>query len=438
MILFIISQVLHLASHIGVLNNTSLPFSVAVMSDGARKQVGVCMANNQRKSNSTVLSPSNGVATKESRSFSIPIDLLTSFARDWVDNGESKVSLAISPCLSGHPSEANYPKLSGTIDVTPSLRYLKKSDNGHLISKFDVTCRPEEEAGQIVSPLVVQVLLKMSLIHQNHVYIDVCLEPRAIIENKIPVSVKIRTPMPHTFSSSPGERILGNVVAYDLEPGSRVEVFTPGPSIAVTFKTSDKPCAGPSLDWLDGGWIDLPLVSEFRLPEPIMCHLPFVNENPDQLARSGATGSEFFIAEGFESLAELAMTEDGKPKSISSASAVETLSSRAVDGPLRTFFVTVCFYGIDHTGDILFEQARNKDRYGRSSTADAIASHVKRASIQTMPRPFSAFASKRHRRRITLLPSGKVPLRILQMTMEGDVGFKTSMVSSFCLKIVNF
>jgi hypothetical protein len=81
--------------------------------------------------------------------------------------------------------------------------------------------------------------------------------------------------------------------------------------------------------------------------------------------------------------------------------------------------------------DILFEQARNTDRYGRSAKADAIASHVKRPSIQTIPRPFSAFASKRHRRRITLLPSGNVPLRILQMTMDGDAGFKTSMVSIF-------
>jgi hypothetical protein len=155
------------------------------------------------------------------------------------------------------------------------------------------------------------------------------------------------------------------------------------------------------------------LLPEFRLPEPIKCLLPFVSGTPDPSTRTRARGSELFIAEGFESLAELAVTEDGKPKGKPRSSAVETLASPTMGNSLRTFFVTVCYYGVDHTGDILFEQAGTPtDTLGRGPS-----------------RPFSAFASTRHRRRISLLPSGKAPLRILQLTMDGDAGFKKSLVS---------
>jgi vacuolar protein sorting-associated protein 13A/C len=396
---------------------------VSVLIDGFKNEVGVCMANNQVKKSDTALSTSKGVAGKESHSFSVPIDLLRDFTAEWINSGKSIVSMIISPSLSNQSSASSYIKLSGTIDVTPSLRRLKGSNDGCVISKFDVTCRPEEETGRNVYPLVVQVLLKMTLVDDVHVYVDVCLEPRAVIENKVPVDIKIRTPMPHTFSSSSKEEVLGKDVIYILEPGNRIEVFTPGPSIALSMKTSDNPVAGTSLDWLDGVWIDLPLLPEFRLPEPIKCFLPFVSGTPDPPTRTRerGTGSEFFIAEGFESLADLAVTEDGKPRGKSPSSAVETLASPTMGSPLRTFFVTVCYYGVDHTGDILFEQA--------GTTSDTLGSSRRIMSTQGPSRPFSAFASTRHRRRISLLPSGKAPLRILQLTMDGDAGFKQSMVS---------
>lgn len=416
-------QVLHLSSHVGVLNNTSLPFTLSVLVDGFQNDVGTCMANNQVKVSNTALSTKEGLASKESHNFSIPIDLLRAFNEEWVNSGKSSVSLTISPSLINQPKTPGNIKLSGVVDVTASLRQLKRSGDGCFISKSDVTCRPGG-ADRTIYPLVVQVLLKMILVDDAHVYIDVCLEPLAIIENKVPVEMKIRTPMPHTFSSSPKDDVLGEDVIYLLSPGDRIEVFTPGPSIALSMKTSDNPVAGNRLDWLDGGWVNLPLDTAFSLPEPISCFMPFISSSGDLQRNRISRGSEFFIAEGFESLAELAANNDGKSSVKSPSSPAEASVSPSSTRPLRTFYVTVCYYGVDHTGDILFEQAgTTNDNLGSSRNFGS-------SSFRQKPlNPFSAFASKRHHRRISLLPSGKVPLRIMQLTMDGVEGVTRSMVS---------
>jgi hypothetical protein len=110
---------------------------------------------------------------------------------------------------------------------------------------------------------------------------------------------------------------------------------------------------------------------------------------------------------------------------------VEARQSPSIESPLRTFFITVCYYGVDHTGNILFEQATTADSSQRRASAANVAGGAsRRSSMQLGVRPFGAFASPRHHRRITLLPSGNTPLRVLQLTMDGDAGVKKSMVSN--------
>ncbi len=403
------------------------------MEDGISKRpIGTCVSYNLRRGNDTPLITSeNGVASKESKSFSVPVAMLASYHTGWVKDNKAKLNLSISPLL----ADEDTPSLHGIIAVSSSLEDLRKSSNGTMINKFDVMCSPDRDQTRFVSPLIVQVVVKTTLTQDNEAQIDVCLEPRALVENKFPIKVHLRTPMPHTFSSSPHEEVLGKDVIYTLDTGHRVEVFTPGPSIAITVKTAGTSIAGPDLDWLDCGWIDLPLVSEFSLLDPLKCLLPFSNQVASTMNVSGAIGSEFFVAEGAQALVDLGSPEENKrSSSLSSKAKQPSLPMASPDAPLRTFFVTVCYYGIDHTGDVLFEQVAQSDpilKLMSDSLSDSVRAnrrHSRKMSTSgSQVTPFSSFGSSQHQSRVSLLPSGNVPLRILKMTMDGDTGFRRSL-----------
>ena len=334
------------------------------------------------------------------------------------------MTLVISPDLPVCTIDEQSVKLSGTFDFVVSLQELRRSGHRFVRKKIYVTCRPETQSNRSMDPLVVQIHLNLFLSNEMHPFVEVCLEPRASIENKIPVAIQVQTPMPHTFSlKAPTPKIGGKDSLYTLQPGDRIEIFTPGPSIAIKCRISEKPVAGSALDWLDEGWIDLPLDSNFRLQEPILCLFPFSNEDSVAQVGYGARGSEFYIADGIESLFELGTVDNNKKKR--SSSSHKAPQSQTEDPLQRTFFVTVRHYGVDHTGDTLFEQADEDDM--NDSSSNLRSQTRKRTSVS---RPFSAFSSARRRQRISLLPAGDVPIRLLQLTMEQDSGWKKSMVSS--------
>lgn len=459
-------KVLHLTSYVEIQNKTLLPFQVAVLEGDEAEEIGSCMAKNMVAENSTSSSPVDGLESKNTRSFSVPIPQLVGFSTEWQSYGQANLKLRIAPVLKEDDKNSKEWALrcTGTIHVNPSLLDLKRAPSGVIVTKSEVTCRSNEQLGRGVHPFTLSVALRMSLVADQYVCIDISLEPRAVIENKIPIPIKLRTPMPQTFSlavSSTGEH---HEVTYNLDPAERVEIFTPGPSIAVMFRTRDSPVAGLELGWLDGGWVDLPLLSEFSLVDPMIGMLPFqAHESPDGAPSfSTATGAEVFIAEGSEALLNLA--------DASTSTAVETHSATAslLDigkindaGQQPLFFITVCNYGVDHTGNVLFEQIvtdeagalsqlsslwqSQSDISGRrlskrgepASFLEEVDNFVdnlvdgsskRRSATQPPPSPLGSFASPIHRRRITLLSSAKVPLRLLQMTMDGEEGLKRSLV----------
>lgn len=305
--------------------------------------MGTCMSYNLTRGSDTPLAiAESGIASKESRFFSVPVDSLVPFHASWEQHKQGTLNFSISPTL---PEDQNA-ALRGVICVSVTYDQLRRSGDGRVISKFDVLCSLEEkEQTRSISPLVVQVILSIELTPEGTPQINIRLEPRALVENRFPIPIALRTPMPHTFSSSPDVEILGNDVIYKLQTGQRIEIFTPGPSIAVTIKTGESSMAGSDLDWLEGGWIDLPLISEFSLVEPVRCSLPFAKDVFDVFDNSGATGSEFFIAEQAQSLADLAAPAEGAKKVPSMPKSDTRIAASSPDAPLRTFYVTVCYYG---------------------------------------------------------------------------------------------
>eukprot|EP00934_Nitzschia_sp_Nitz4_P004856 Nitzschia sp. Nitz4//scaffold372_size14277//316//10005//NITZ4_008942-RA/size14277-snap-gene-0.12-mRNA-1//-1//CDS//3329549588//4846//frame0 len=424
------TTVLHLTSNVNILNTTEVPFNISVVEMAGISLIGVCDAHNQQRRKDTALSISaNGVASKSSRSFSIPVGMLEGYNKSWAENNQATMKLAISPKL----KDLSRP-LVGEVEIFTSLRELKRAAPEPVVRKVDVTCHPEGDGRVAGSSFVVQVLLRMSLTKDNDVYIQASLEPRALIENRFPIALKLRTPMPYTFSASPSKDEYGREIVYDLSKGDRIEVFTPGPSIAVSVKPSHNPVAGSDLDWLQGGWIDLPLVPEFSLLEPVKCAMPFVNDIPIVAANTALQGNEFFVVEGAEALADLSNPDNHEVPARNNSPLSLEQSTNANTSPQRNFFITVCVYGVDHTGEILFEQVPTTDPTFRRSSIQSgnnggseMMKLSRRSSVSAIPLPFGAFAPMGHGNRVTLLPSGNTPLRILKMTMEADTGYIRSL-----------
>jgi len=400
----------------------------------------------------------DGIVSKKARNFSIPIPLLAKFQNDWQKYGKGKISLRLVPLTKEIDGVDNGIELSGEVSTLVSMQELRRAPHGRMKSKVEVTCR-KENVKRDVHPFTLNVFFTMKLVAGEHVVVDISLEPRAMIENMMPLPIKIRTPMPQTFSTCQKE--VSNEdkeTTYFVNPDERVEVFTPGPSIAITTRMRDNPIAGHDLGWLDGGWVDLPLIKEFRLQDAISGTFPLEVENSagtDRLATIQEPGAEFFIVEGKERLLTIADISAQNPKDVPSSTPhqLNPKGAKLDDSDPLLFILTVCNYGVDHTGNILFEQVsrnertsswrsesssqlRESQRYGRnSSLLDRNSESLHSSGNQSFgtlrgpaPLPIGAFLSPIHKRRVSLLPNAQYAIRLLQMTIEGTDGFRRTMV----------
>lgn len=326
-------------------------------------------------------------------------------------------------------------QLSGGAKLRVDDTAFSGSQSSTVTTRFDIICRPvstlgatEENAPRDLYALVLNARVSMMLVDGKDPCIEISLQPRALINNKMPISISVKTPMPHVFScSSDGNFLDGENRIHDIERNGQLEIFTPGPSIAVSIKCTDLPVGGTATDWVEGGWVDLPLASEFRMHEPLECRFPFARKTMDPLALAGASGCDFIVAEGYTSIANLSINSKRSGENASSdGTAVELSAPPTFDEDWSTFYVTVCNYAVDHTGDLLFEQmvASGGATLRRSSTGVDAA----RSSRATQVSPaIGAFAAGRHRGRISLLPASHVPIRLLHLSMEGDEGLRRSL-----------
>jgi len=134
----------------------------------------------------------------------------------------------------------------------PSVAKLVEIGSGNFPAySTEVACfMPREEmhsrpVGKSISMnhgdyICIQISIKVTLVSQAHPFVEVFIQPRTIIENKLPVSILVRTPMPFTFSP-PDEKGLCTHSPFDLhdhvnhrlEPQQAIEIFSPGSSIAI-------------------------------------------------------------------------------------------------------------------------------------------------------------------------------------------------------------
>ncbi|KAK1743056.1 vacuolar protein sorting-associated protein 13 [Skeletonema marinoi] len=341
------STVLHLSSHVEMHNKSSLPFRISIIGDESIHDLGVVQSSlderkNGRHDDSKSLLKENEELMTHSV-FGLPAPLLRNFAT----NSTETLCLQVSPILSDGSSGG---------DLVERLVSMASSSDGKR-KIIEVTCSPSSREIR-ASSLTTHISFNVSLIDGDHAFIELSITPRAVLKNKLPVPVLVRTPMPHAFPTCEHTR--------KLNPLETIEVFTPGPSIAVSMKCADLPIGGTLTGWIDGEWIDVPLGKDKCLPEPSLDRY----RTSRQIAVRGS-GSRNVTPDLKGSLQKhhAAVAEDVRT----------VVSSRSINP----------------------------------------------SSLMGSP-PFSAYSSAKHRRRVSLLPGSSNLIRLASLTMDGDEGMKKS------------
>ena len=461
------ATVLHLSSHVDVYNCTSLHFDIAVQLEDGLESVGICDGYRRDDKGIKKLdrgSPSGSIRnqSQSARAFGIPAHFLKNLDTSTAHIQDSvSISLLISPILDNYEARQvsmedreGGNRLYGKISLPNVKALVQMGQNTAPVEALEVLCVPRskrqaQSKGKIHDEenLVLQVCCKVSLVG-SHPFVELYLQPRAILQNHIPANVFVRTPMPHTFIAFLGHSTLGEVEVDDrtkqlrnseifvgqtihkLEPFGIIEVYTPGRSIAVSVMCADPPSGGTPTGWMDIGWVDIPL-GQGRLTEAVKAMFPFVRKAGQATGALYLTGgTEFLIAEGInERLPALEEKESDNSRSNRPGKS-STESANFTDEPrekIRSLSLIVLNYAVDHIGDILFEQAVDglQSSLKRSLNPEAAHSQIVKKRVESMP--FSSFSSPHHKRRITLLPGANTPIHLLQLTMEGTEGVKRSL-----------
>jgi hypothetical protein len=77
------------------------------------QQIGTCVGHNLRRGNDTPLATSeSGIASKESKGFSVPVAMLASYHKSSVRENKAKLHLSLYPLLPG----VDAPKMHGIVE----------------------------------------------------------------------------------------------------------------------------------------------------------------------------------------------------------------------------------------------------------------------------------------------------------------------------------
>lgn len=426
------SMVLFLGGQVDLINLSNIPFQVSASCHESEKDLGICYGASHR----CKVHPSvGGEVIHDSKALGLPIDMLRNF-----EEGGVKPQISLSPNFPGHKSLS---KLVGDIIIPASHELLALIETGTSSLVVDTTCsaeRTDTSSESLPDPFMVLVRIQMRVVDGKHPFVTVTLEPRATLKNALPVRVTVKTPMPHTFTHHSGTDTDsvdqgGYEILHALAPKEFIEVFTPGPSIAVSVKCADSPIGGTDTDWMKGSWIDLPMVREFRLPEPIKCQFPFVGGEEVTSLDGGVT---FFVVEDGEDISEATFEHTVRPKAVARQSSRSLGLNEEIEvGPItsdamRSYLFTACNFGVDHTRSVLFQHlvpsstGRRPSSLRSSFNSSMKSSPMRQSQAMVALPPTSSFLAQKGGLRTSILPLSSSVMRILLLTMEGESGFRRS------------
>jgi len=411
------ATIIEVSSYMDIYNETSIDFRIDIKTNQNVQNVGISkrkkMKELRKRMQSRMSSKYSNSDTlgKSSKALGIPTHLLPNKYSENL-NGKNSVSLVLSSLHSENV-------MSGVIRLPSFESICQMAKDKSKINIFEVSCSTltAESIGQtktknhVPDKIIVQVCCQITLVGNTFPCIQYFLQPRLLLTNLIPLGISVRTPMPHSISNTSSYDETLQETTHNLHTHDTIEVYTPGPSTFFSMKCTDSPISGTLTGWSNGGLIDIPLGFNETLQERLECLFPFV----DSAGRTLTNGGSAF------SLSEMA-SFDGQNHKITNTGQTMPQDKK------RNVIMTIPNLGVDHTGEILFDFVyQNEER--KHSLTKRRGSQVIRQNIpvlQKLSQPFSAFSSKCHKRRLSLLPYSTSLIRLLKFTIDGNNGLKKS------------
>jgi len=391
------STVLHLSSQVEMYNLSSLPFRIAIFKDDTSQDLGHLSPIKKEKRKNEIREGNEPLSSHAI--FGFPAPLISGFAVDSIEN----IQIQLIPVTNDNS------ELFGTLIVPPLQQLINMTGPGKD-TVFEVSCSNWKETP--FPSLVANVRTNVSFTGDSHPFIQLLIEPRAIMVNKLPIKTLVRTPMPHTYRTEGPQHQVddeSNEIVHSLNHNESVEIFTPGPSIALSMKLATSPISGTTTGWTDGVWKIIPLGKTEKLSsQGLRCLFPFepTSQKSNQAPFENIGGIEIFILE----------EEDASPDFADKQNSLEGRKENFNENSTRTLVFTACNVAVDHSGCVLFKEefeSRIGDDKGKKDQP------LFSSPVPVTLFPLSAFPSPRSRRRISLLPRSSRMIRVILQPVEG-------------------
>jgi len=429
------ATVIRLRSRVHLYNNTSMAVSWAVQNKEGIIDIGVsrgCCINNSRRSS---IKNIHADADQKLPSLGVPVMALRNFvASASPAHADAGLTLLISPFQSDFVSvpsavasfyEGESTNRWGAIALPPPYALVHMAGSEDPVSTMDIICAPvkaDESKEGDRNMMIIQVCVQISLVERVHPYVEIFVRPRALLENRLPINIMVRTPAAFTLSGSNSHEEISrddprgsqrqSITTHNLSPDQKIEVYSPDLFVPLSVSCDDGRVAGTETGW-SRGWIEVPL-GRNRFSSLFRCVLPFTGKG------RSTGGIEFYVCEESDWVNFQPSSNDnyiGNQSKLEVASDLSPLQDKESLLKIRTVVFSVANYAVDHTGQLLFESDR-PEKGNRSGFS-----------------PWSAFPCSRLRRRITLLPNCQEKFRMAKLSMEESEGFMRSI--PFCVEDIS-
>ena len=430
------STCLVLSSSLSIYNCTSsLDFRVSFRRNGDTSNVGIA----ERDANSS----GNCEVSELSNALGVPIPLLSNYDGDKVPSIEMDLesrpetrdvmslensnSVILSPIL-GEATE-----LVGVFSLPSPVALIEMGEG--VAKASEIICQSSGEKIGSAKAFTVRLVYHVTMVG-GHPLLSICLHPRAIIENKVPLQIVVKTPQSFTFSpilltaeedqkgEGDGKDGIGEVI-HTIAPFGEVEIYSPDAHLAASIKIEERPVAGNETGW-SRETLELPLDS--RIHTPLQTILPFISKDdePSPLLSHTTSGDHLFVIEKTQ-IDEFTAVED------EATAAITVDKSQPAATVVRRMVILAMNFAIDHTqGDLLLEEVPPQE--GRKGSAVASSDDTSGISVATR----GAYALPNRKARLILIPSPDTPFKLVPSKLKPPGADSFQLGSTFRVKDVIF
>ena len=419
-----------LRSCVSIYNCTkSLDFRISFRRNGVASDLGVAERDANRSGISEV------PVSELSNELGVPIDLLGNYDGNEVPSievtdveADTKASVATTSANSASEYKVTFSpilgeaiELVGTFHLPSPVALIEMGEDVAKIS--EILCHNTEEITS-TDAFAMRLVYNVTMVGE-HPLLNIFLYPRAIIENRVPLQILVKTSQRFIFSPKSRCAEGEDNTHHSIAPLGETEIYAAGGFLATSIKIEERPVAGNQTGW-SRGQLELPLDS--RMHTPIQAILPFLSQDDSSssIVSHPTGGDHLFVLEKGQ-LAEFTAVED------ENSATTAVTKSEAASTIVRKMVIVALNFVIDHTGDLLLEDVSPPED-GRKSSAIGSLNSTNGSFVATR----GAYALPGRKARLILLPSPDAPFKLVPSKLKapGTDGFQLG--STFRVKDVIF